>query len=41
MGEAPGWRCYFSTGQRMSCQAGHQFTPCEDVLFGHLKTGML
>jgi hypothetical protein len=38
--EALRWRCYFSTGHQMSRQAGHRFTPREDVLFGHLRTGM-
>jgi hypothetical protein len=35
--EALGWRCCFSTGHQMSRRAGHQFTPREDVMFGHPK----
>jgi hypothetical protein len=35
--ETPGWRCCFSTGHRVSRQAGPRFTPHEDFLFGHPK----
>jgi hypothetical protein len=38
--EAPGWRCYFSMGHRMSRRVGHWFTPREGVLFAPLRTGM-